>query len=88
MKYVLMAGTLMTSVVMSGAAVAQKTTAEGIAEYRAMIADGNPAELFEAKGEALWKTKRGPKAASLEACDLGLGAACRGTSVAFAPRPP
>ena len=48
----------------------QKSSAEGIAEYRAMLADGNPAELFEAKGEALWKTKRGPKNASLEACDL------------------
>ena len=74
MKYVLMAGALMTSVVMGGAAVAQKSTADGIAEYRAMIADGNPAELYEAKGESLWKQKRGPKSASLERCDLGLGA--------------
>ena len=53
---------------------AQKTTAEGIAEYRAMLADGNPAELFEARGEALWKQARGPKNASLEKCDLGKGA--------------
>ena len=35
-------------------AAAQKTTAEGIAEYRAMRADGNPAALYEARGEALW----------------------------------
>lgn len=55
-------------------ATAQKTTAEGIAEYRAMLADGNPAELYEARGEALWKQVRGPKSASLEKCDLGLGA--------------
>src|SRR5678815_6006145 len=58
------------------AALAQqppKSTADGIAEYRAMLADGNPAELFEAKGEALWKTARGPKNASLEQCDLGKG---------------
>ncbi|WP_411877628.1 sulfur oxidation c-type cytochrome SoxA [Polaromonas sp. YR568] len=54
-------------------AAAQKTTAEGIAEYRAMLADGNPAELYEAKGEALWKQARGPKNASLEKCDLGKG---------------
>ena len=47
-------------------AAAQKTTAEGIAEYRAMLADGNPAELYEAKGEALWKEARGPKKASLD----------------------
>lgn len=54
-------------------AQAQKSAADGIAEYRALLADGNPAELFEAKGEGIWKTKRGPKNASLEACDLGKG---------------
>ena len=54
--------------------LAQKSAADGIAEYRAMLADGNPADLFEAKGEGLWKQKRGPKNASLEACDLGKGA--------------
>lgn len=52
---------------------AQKTAAEGIAEYRALLADGNPAELFEAKGEELWKKARGPKNQSLEKCDLGKG---------------
>jgi sulfur-oxidizing protein SoxA len=52
---------------------AQKSAADGIAEYRALLADGNPAELFEAKGESLWKTARGPKNASLEKCDLGKG---------------
>ena len=51
----------------------QKSVADGIAEYRAMLADGNPAELFEVKGEDVWKTKRGPKIASLEQCDLGKG---------------
>jgi L-cysteine S-thiosulfotransferase len=50
-----------------------RSAAEGIAEYRALLADGNPAELFEARGENLWKTKRGPKNASLERCDLGKG---------------
>jgi sulfur-oxidizing protein SoxA len=54
-------------------AQAQKTTSDGIAEYRKMLEDGNPAELFEAKGEELWKKKRGPKNASLEQCDLGKG---------------
>jgi sulfur-oxidizing protein SoxA len=54
-------------------AMAQKSAADGIAEYRAMIADGNPAELFEARGEGLWKEARGPKKASLEKCDLGKG---------------
>jgi sulfur-oxidizing protein SoxA len=54
-------------------AVAQKTASQGIDEYRAMLADGNPAELFEAKGEDLWKQVRGPKKVSLEKCDLGKG---------------
>ena len=56
-----------------GSALAQKTASQGIDEYRAMLQDGNPADLFEAKGEDLWKQKRGPKAASLEKCDLGKG---------------
>ncbi len=50
-----------------------KTATDAINEYRAMLADGNPAELYEAKGEGLWKTKRGPKAATLEQCNLGKG---------------
>jgi len=49
------------------------TAAEGIAQYRALLADGNPADLWEARGEALWKLPRGPKKASLEPCDLGRG---------------
>ena len=50
-----------------------KSTADGLAEYRKMLEDGNPADLFEAKGEELWKQRRGPKLQSLEKCDLGLG---------------
>ena len=55
------------------AVFAQKSVVQSIEEYRDMLADGNPSELFEAKGEDLWKQKRGPKNASLEACDLGKG---------------
>jgi sulfur-oxidizing protein SoxA len=70
MKHALIACAL----VLSGpVAVAQKSAADGIAEYRKMLEDGNPAELFEAKGEGLWKHRRGPKNASLEQCDLGKG---------------
>jgi sulfur-oxidizing protein SoxA len=50
-----------------------RTTIEEIERYRAALGDGNPAELWEARGEDLWKQKRGPKNASLEQCDLGLG---------------
>jgi L-cysteine S-thiosulfotransferase len=70
MKQLLIAAALLASF---AATAQQKSSADGIAEYRRMLEDGNPAELFEAKGEALWKQKRGPKNATLEACDLGKG---------------
>lgn len=57
----------------AASAQAQDSAAAGIAKFREMLADGNPAELFEMKGEDLWKQKRGPKNVSLEQCDLGLG---------------
>jgi sulfur-oxidizing protein SoxA len=68
---------LLASLTLAGAvagAWAQKNTTEAaIDEYRAMLADGNPAELTEAKGEDLWAHQRGPKNASLQTCDLGKG---------------
>ncbi len=47
-----------------------------IERYRQMLkADpwSNPAMLDVDRGEALWKTPRGPKGVSLEGCDLGKG---------------
>lgn len=61
---------------LTGLAAAQTTqsdTAKKIEEYRAALVDDNPADLWEARGEALWKQRRGPKNASLEQCDLGRG---------------
>ena len=58
---------------LSAPALAQKTSTQAIEEYREMLQDGNPAELFEMKGEELWTKKRGPKNASLQQCDLGKG---------------
>jgi len=55
-------------------AFGQGSTVDEIAKYRAALQDGNPAELWEARGEDLWKKPRGPKNVSLEKCDLGLGA--------------
>ena len=60
------------SAAISSAAWADSVS-DGIAKYREMLQDGNPAELFEMNGEELWTTKRGPKNASLEQCDLGKG---------------
>lgn len=44
-------------------------------EYRALLADkdANPGFLWIARGEELFKRKTGPKNASLERCDFGLG---------------
>ena len=56
------------------AAQTDPKTAEEFDRFRAIMEEANPAELFEVKGEELWQKKRGPKNASLEQCDLGLGA--------------
>ena len=65
---------IMATVVCNVANAQQKSAKDAIDDYRASLQDGNPADLNAARGDALWKTKRGPKNASLEACDLGLGA--------------
>jgi sulfur-oxidizing protein SoxA len=64
---------LISGIAMASAHAQKSAAVQAIEEYRAMLADGNPADLFEAKGEDLWKKNRGPKNASLEKCDLGQG---------------
>ena len=54
-------------------AFGQEDPAKEIEKYRQALVDGNPAELWEARGEDLWKKPAGPKNVSLEKCDLGLG---------------
>jgi len=73
MKWAALAVALVSASTVLPAHAQGKSAADGIAEYRKMLEDDNPAELFELKGEMLWKTLRGPKTASLERCDLGLG---------------
>jgi len=62
-----------TLAIASAGASAQGSAQDEIARYRAMLQDGNPAELVAGRGEELFKTKRGPKNVSLEQCDFGLG---------------
>lgn len=69
-----------------GFAAAQDKTADELAKYREALADGNPADLVEMRGEELWKAKRGPKQASLEQCDLGLGPGVLAGAYAQLPR--
>jgi sulfur-oxidizing protein SoxA len=59
--------------VLAAPSMAEDKVAEELAKYREALADGNPADLLEVKGESLWSEKRGPKNASLEQCDFGLG---------------
>lgn len=43
-------------------------------KFREVLEEDNPAELFEARGEDIWKNKKGPNGATMAQCDLGLGA--------------
>ncbi|MEM5431651.1 sulfur oxidation c-type cytochrome SoxA [Cupriavidus oxalaticus] len=65
---------------------AQGSTADEIAKYRQMLAEGNPAELWEAAGEELWKKPAGPRNVSLEQCDLGKGPGVTKGAYAELPR--
>lgn len=68
------------------AAQAADPTAAEFDKFREIMEQDNPAELFEAKGEELWRARRGPKNASLEQCDLGLGAGVVKGAYAQMPR--
>jgi sulfur-oxidizing protein SoxA len=61
---------------LSSTVLAQDNTERELEKYRQMLKDdpwSNPALLDADRGEVLWKTRRGPKNASLENCDLGKG---------------
>jgi sulfur-oxidizing protein SoxA len=75
-------------ILLGGTAVAQSgaDTIRKIEEYRQALADGNPAELGEARGEDLWKKKAGPRNVSLETCDLGKGPGVVAGAYAEMPR--
>jgi len=69
-----------------GIAFAQSSTVDEIAKYREALQDGNPAELWEARGEEMWKAPRGPNRVSFERCDLGVGAGVVKGAYAQLPR--
>jgi sulfur-oxidizing protein SoxA len=59
-----------------GAAAQDAETEKAIERYRQMLKEdpwSNPGLLDADRGEALWKTPRGPENVSLEQCDLGKG---------------
>jgi len=55
------------------AALAQGQPADPLAVGRQMLMEDNPGELWIERGKQLFYEKRGPKKASLEQCDFGLG---------------
>lgn len=70
----LVVAAVLSAVAFGVAAQEKDETSKGIEAYREALKDGNPAELFEMSGEELWHKAAGPKNASLDKCDLGLGA--------------
>ena len=59
-----------------GVAAQDAETEKAIERYRQMLKEdpwSNPGLLDSDRGEALWKTPRGPKNVTLEQCDLGKG---------------
>ena len=79
-----------TVLILSGLALTAPASAQDakkeIQRYRDMVAEGSPAELFEIEGEALWKKPQGPRSASFEKCDLGMGPGVVKGAYAHLPR--
>ena len=86
LRRTVLGGMLVIAGVSAPAFAAESSTADAIAQYREMLADGNPAELVEMRGEELWKTPRGPNNVSMAQCDLGLGAGVVKNAYAQLPR--
>src|SRR5688572_23396707 len=57
----------------AAAATAHAQTNDPLGVGRKMLEQDNPGELWIEKGKTLFHERRGPKNASLEQCDFGLG---------------
>ncbi|MFM1884911.1 MAG: hypothetical protein RL026_68 [Pseudomonadota bacterium] len=82
-------GSMLAGALLAGAAglvPAVAAEADPIAEYRELFGEDNPAELWEQRGEALWKEPRGPRNVALSGCDLGLGPGVTAGAYAQLPR--
>lgn len=54
-------------------AAADEKSDAAIRKYREAMKEASPGELYVIMGEELYRAQRGPKKASLERCDFGLG---------------
>lgn len=61
-------------------------TEQELQKYRQMIAEDNPGDLWVIEGEKIFKEQRGPKHASLEKCDFGMGPGVLKGAYAHLPR--
>ena len=78
---------LVAAACMSAAmASAQAPGSDPLGVGRQILQEDNPGELWIDKGKALFHEKRGPKKASLEQCDFGLGAGKLEGAAAQLPR--
>jgi L-cysteine S-thiosulfotransferase len=76
LKTILIAAAVAAVTAAPMASAQDSETEKGIEKFRQMLkADpwSNPGNLDVDRGEALWKTARGPKQVSMEKCDLGKG---------------
>jgi sulfur-oxidizing protein SoxA len=64
---------LALALLLIAAPLGAQTETDGLSIGRQMLAEDNPGDLWVERGERLFHEKRGPKAVSLERCDLGLG---------------
>src|SRR5882672_2994516 len=81
-----MAAILLACSIAWGVALAQGKAEDGLAVGRQMLAEDNPGELWVQRGQKLFHERSGPKQASLEQCDLGLGAGKLEGAFAHLPR--
>ena len=73
---------LLTSLAIGNAWTAEDT----FSQYREMMGDDNPAVFVSEEGADYWSQPGGPKQATLEQCDLGLGPGVVAGAYAVLPR--
>jgi sulfur-oxidizing protein SoxA len=72
-KALVLAGGLTLGLLASHPGAATESDDQKFAAYRSMLEQDNPGQFWVDEGKALFYKKRGPKNASLEQCDFGLG---------------
>jgi sulfur-oxidizing protein SoxA len=64
---------LLIWILLAAGATADERFDATVRQYRDALKEASPGELWVVMGEELYRTPRGPKKASLEGCDFGLG---------------